>query len=156
MRRQLADDQGHALGDVGLAPVGGAEVHRGGVVEQQPGGQRPLGHGHAHVGLAHARGHVPVDLAHVVARHVRPDGGELDAAADGPGAVLAGHQALDAARQRQIERAQQAGGRRARVPADPAVRSRTWGRVTPTASRDDAGCRAGTTCSDLVEDRRRS
>ena len=140
LARQLADDQGHALGDVGLAPVGGAEVHRGGVVDQQPGGQRPLGHGHAHVGLAHARGHVPVDLAHVVARHVRPDGGELDAAADARRAVLAGHDPLDPARQGQIH----ARSRPAGVgpgPGRSGVRSRTWGRVTrrPRARRSSGG-----------------
>ena len=41
-----------ALGDVGLAPVGGAEGHRGGHVEHEPRGQRALADVHAHVRLA--------------------------------------------------------------------------------------------------------
>ena len=48
-------------------------------VEQQPGRQRPLGHLHAHVRLARARGHGPVDLAHVVAELVRAHLRELGA-----------------------------------------------------------------------------
>ena len=105
-RRHVADRQRHALGDVGLAPVGGAERHRGGDVEQQPGGHRALADVHAHVRLAHPRGHVPVDVAHVVARPVGADQRELGAAADLRREVLARHEALDPPQHREIEVAQ--------------------------------------------------
>ena len=54
--RDVADGQRDALGDVGLAPVGGAEGHRGRDVEHQPGGQRALADVHAHVRLLHPGG----------------------------------------------------------------------------------------------------
>ena len=111
-RRHVADGQRDALGDVGLAPLGGAERHRGGHVEQQPGGHRALAHVHADVRLAHPRGHVPVHVAHVVAGPVGADDRELGAAADLRRQVLAGHEALDPPQDREIQRAQD--GRRDR------------------------------------------
>ena len=57
-------------------------------------------------GSLHPRGHVPVDVAHVVAGPVGPDQRELGAAADLRREVLAGHQALDPPQHRQIEVAQ--------------------------------------------------
>ena len=67
-RRHVADRASDALGDVGLAAVGGAERHGGRDVEDEPGRQRPLGDVDAHVRLARPRGRVPVDQADVVAR----------------------------------------------------------------------------------------
>ena len=66
-RGEVADRERDALGDVPLAAVGGAEGHRRGRVEQQPRLDRPLGDVHAHVRLARAGGHVPVDQPDVVA-----------------------------------------------------------------------------------------
>ena len=80
--------------------------HRGRDVEQQPAGQRALADVHAHVRLVHARGHVPVDVADVVARPVGPDHRQVGAAADLRREVLARDQALDAAHDREVERAQ--------------------------------------------------
>ena len=130
-RRHVADRERDALGDVGLAAVGGAEGHRGGDVEQQPRGHRALADVHAHVRLAHARGHVPVDVAHVVAGPVGADHRQLGAAADLRGQVLARHQALHPPQHGEVERAQD--GRRDR--AGPGAIGRALGR------RDgDAGC----------------
>ena len=42
-RRGVADRERDALGDVGLPPVGGAERHRGGAVEDEPGDEHALG-----------------------------------------------------------------------------------------------------------------
>ena len=114
-RRHVADGQRDALGDVRLAAVRGAERHRGGDVEQQPRGHRALADVHAHVRLAHARGHVPVDVAHVVARAVGPDQRELGAAADLRREVLAGDEALHPPQHGEIQRAQD--GRRDRPGA---------------------------------------
>ena len=80
-RRDVADGQRDALGDVGLAAVGGAERHRGRDVEHEPGRQRALADVHAHVRLAQPRRRVPVDVADVVAREVRPDHRQLGAGA---------------------------------------------------------------------------
>ena len=78
-------------------------------------GHRALADVHAHVRLAHARGHVPVDVAHVVARPVGADHRQVGAAADLRREVLARDQALDAPQDREVERAQDRGGTRARA-----------------------------------------
>ena len=83
-RGEVADRERDALGDVPLAPVGGAEGHRRRRVEQQPRLDRPLGDVHAHVRLAGARGDVPVDQPDVVAEDVRPHLRELGAVAEAP------------------------------------------------------------------------
>src|SRR4051794_4160770 len=108
-RGHVADGKRHALGHVGLAPVGGAEGHRGRDVEHEPRGHRALAHVHAHVGLLQPRRGVPVDLAHVVAGEVGPDHGELRARADLRREVLARDEALDALHHREVERAQDRG-----------------------------------------------
>ena len=82
---EAPDDEGGALGDVGLAPVGRPEVHRGGAVEQQPRGELAIGHVLADLRDAAARGGVPVDAADVVARLVRPDAVEVQAVAEAAG-----------------------------------------------------------------------
>jgi hypothetical protein len=105
----VADGQRHALGDVELAAVGGAERHRRRRVEHQPGRQRPLADMHAHVRLVHARGDVPVDVADVVAGEVRADHRQLGAGPDLRRQVLARHEALDPSQHREVERAQDCG-----------------------------------------------
>jgi hypothetical protein len=77
-----ARSRSRLLRDVGLAPVGGAERIDGDVSSDEPGDEHALGVLHADVRLAGPRGDVPVDLAHVVARHVRPDLRELAAVAE--------------------------------------------------------------------------
>jgi hypothetical protein len=112
----VPDRQRHTFRHVGLAAVRRAERHRRRHVQQKPRRQRALAHVHAHVRLAHARGHVPVDVAHVVAREVGADHRQLRPAADLQGQMLARDQALDPPQHRQVERAQH--GRR-HGPGDP-------------------------------------
>ncbi len=109
----MADGQRHALGDVELAPVGGAERHRSRRVEHHPRRQCPLADVDANVRLAHAGGDVPVDVADVVARVVGADHRQLGAGADLRRQVLAGHEALHASQDREVERAQDRGRDRA-------------------------------------------
>ena len=90
---EVADGDRHALGDVRLAAVGGAEAHRRGGVEHEPGDEHALGEVDAHVRLAGAGGDVPVDPADVVARDVRADQRELGAVAEERRAVVAGEHA---------------------------------------------------------------
>ncbi len=78
-RRDMADGEAHALRHVGLAPQRGAEGHRRRDVEHEPCRHRALADVHAHVRLAHPRGHVPVDVADVVARLVGADQRQLGA-----------------------------------------------------------------------------
>ena len=144
--RDVADGDRHALGDVGLAAVGGAEGHRGRGVEHQPGGQRALAHVHAHVRLAHAGGHVPVDVADVVAREVRPDHRQLGAGADLRRQVLAGHEALDPPQHGEVERAQDGGrdrpaGRSGRARGGSAL-ARDVRRMRPRGALTAAALRA--------------
>ena len=62
-RGHVAERDRDALGDVRLAPVGRPELHRGRGVEHEPGDEHALGEVLAHVRLAGAGGHVPVDAA---------------------------------------------------------------------------------------------
>ena len=114
-RRHVADGQRDALGDVGLAPQRGAELHRGRDVEHQPRRHRALADVHADVRLAHPRGHVPVDVAHVVARLVGADQRQLGAGADLRRRVLAGDERLDPPHHGEVERAQDRVGDRPRT-----------------------------------------
>ena len=119
-----------------LRLVGGAERHRRGRVEHEPGGQRPLAHVHAHVRLLHARGHVPVNVAHVVARVVRADHRQLGSGAHLRRQVLARHEALDAAQDGEVERAQHGGRHRAGTRAlRSALDGRERSRLTAAALR---------------------
>ena len=84
----------HALGEVGLPAVGGAEEHRRRRVEHEPGDEHPLGELDAHVRLAGPRGDRPVDHPDVVARHVPPDHRQLGAVPEQRRAVVAREEAL--------------------------------------------------------------
>ena len=79
---QPREHQRRALGDVGLQPPRGPERHRRREVEHDPGGQRPLGHVHAHMQRAGARAGGGVDVAHVVTGLVGAQLRELGAETD--------------------------------------------------------------------------
>jgi hypothetical protein len=64
--RGIPDRDRDAFRDIGLAPVGRAERHRGGRIEDEPGDEDALGQLDPHVRLAGAGSHVPFDPAHVV------------------------------------------------------------------------------------------
>src|SRR5581483_10881928 len=110
----MADRKRDALGDVRLAPVGGAEVHRRRRVEYEPGDEHTLRELDAHVRRPRAGGDVPVDPAHVVARLVRPHLVELRTEAGEGRAVVAREEPVDAARDRELERLEALGADRAR------------------------------------------
>ena len=97
---EVADREGDALGDIRLAAVGGPERHRRRHVEEQPRGERPLRDVDPDVGHGRPRRDVPVDVADVVARLVRPDLGELGAAATVVRPELPGEEAVDAGARR--------------------------------------------------------
>ena len=103
--RDVTDRDRDAVGDVGLAAIAGAELHRRRRVEQEPGDEHALGEVDAHVRLAHARGDVPLHLPHVVAGDVRPNLGELDAVAVLRRSVVAREHALQPAADLDLERA---------------------------------------------------
>ena len=102
-RSDVPERDRRALGHVPLAPVGGAERHRRGGVEQDPRHERPLGDEGADVRDAGSGRHVPVDQPHVVGRLVRPHLGELGAFAERASAVIAGEQSVDPAAHRDVE-----------------------------------------------------
>ena len=104
--RDVTDGEHDALGDVRLAAQRRAEAHRGRGIEDEPGGERALGDVQPHVRLVHARGRVPVDQAHVVARLIGTHLRELHRDAERGRAVIAREQALDAPAHRHVERAQ--------------------------------------------------
>jgi hypothetical protein len=131
---QPADDERHALGDVRLEPLGGAEGHRRRHVDDEPRRQRALGDVHAHVRDAGARRRRRVDLAHVVADLVGAQLRELGAGADAGRAPVTGQQPGRAAGDDEIERLDQRRGHRAR--SLPAVRdTESRGRRHAAAAR---------------------
>ena len=136
--REVPERERDALGDVGLPPLGRAEGHRGRDVEREPRDEHALGEVDPHVRLARARRHVPLDPAHVVAGHVRPDLGELAAGAEEGGAVVAGEHALDPAPDRQVERAQE----RLRQRAGARAVGRALERMRPRSSGHGRGGQA--------------
>ncbi len=147
--RDVTDRQPDAFGDVGLAPVGGAERHRWRHVQEEPGRQRSLGNVDPDVGHRRPGSDVPVDPPDVVTRLVRPDLGELGAAAQVVGPVLAGDEAPDPSSDGNVERAEErlrggAGpwlGRRAR----PGQRRRGHAdRSASVAGSAAVSCGAGT------------
>ena len=116
---QAAEHERHALGDVGLQPLRGAERHRRRDVEHDPRRQRALGDLQAHVGLAGARGRRRVDLAHVVADLVRAQLRELGARAHARRAAIAGQRAGRVARDDEVERVDAAPSACGRGPGGP-------------------------------------
>ena len=113
--RDVADREYDALGDVGLPAQRRAEAHRRRGVEHDPGRQGSLGHVQPHVRLVHPRRCVPVDQADVVTRLVGPHLRELHGDAERRRAMIAREQALDAAPDGHVERAQRGLGHGART-----------------------------------------
>ncbi len=74
-----------------------AEVHRGTEVEQKPGRHFAVFGEHAHMGLLQPRGHVPVDVAHVVVVLVFAQVGQIETAAAHEGSEIALQQAIEPA-----------------------------------------------------------
>ena len=109
----MAESERDAFGDVPFAPVGSAEGHRRGRVEQEPRLDGALGDVDADVRLAGAGGHVPVDQADVVAGDVGAHLGQLGTIAERPGAVIAGEQPVDPGPNDEVHLAQQCRGQRA-------------------------------------------
>jgi hypothetical protein len=109
---QAPQRERHALGDVGLEALGGAERHRRGDVERQPRRQRALRHLQPDVRLAGARRRGRVDAPDVVADDVGPQLGELGAGADAGRPPVARQRAGDAVRDREAEGLQQRRGHR--------------------------------------------
>ena len=105
-RRGVADGERHPLGDVGLAPVGGAERHRRGRIQHEPRDEDALGELDAHVRPPGARGDVPLDPAHVVAGLVLPHLVQLAANPREGRAVVAREEPVDAPADGQLERPQ--------------------------------------------------
>ena len=100
---EATDDERGAFGDVRLAAVRRPEVHRRGVVQQEPRGQLAVRHVFADLGLGGAGGGVPVDAADVVARFVRPDPVQFDAGAAAATQVVAAHLTADTAGHRELQ-----------------------------------------------------
>ena len=143
--RDVAERDRHPVGDVGLAPVGRAEMHRRRRVEQEPRDEHALGHVDAHVRLAHARRHVPLDAAHVVAGDVRSDLRELDSLAVVRRAVVAREHSLQAAADLDLEGAQgrsrkrpRSGAFRRRCAKEPAASHQMLGRASVTSGTGTA------------------
>ncbi len=107
-RRYVPDRDRDALGDVRLASVSGAELHRSGRVQYEPRHEHTLCEVHADVRDIRARGDIPVDPAHVVVpRNVRTDLCELRPVAEKRGTIVAREQALHLAPDADVERAEQ-------------------------------------------------
>ena len=133
-RREATDDERGPFGHVGLAPVGRPEVHRRGVVEQEPGGQLPVRHVLADLRDERPGGGVPVDLADVVAGLVRAEPVELEAGAVTDAEVIAAHPAADAAVEGELELPDEpvgdgAGARSGVRPGPPADAGEVRGRA---------------------------
>ena len=111
-RGHVADRDRHALGDVRLAAIGGAETHRGGLVHHEPGHEQCSASStrRASGRCGPSRSSRSGD---VVPRLVGPHLVELGADAGERGAIVAGHQSVDSATDRQIEHAQALGTNRA-------------------------------------------
>ena len=145
--RDVAERERDALGDVGLAALGGAERHRRRRVEHEPGDEHALGELDAHVRLARARGHVPVDVADVVlARHVRANLRELACPDRDMGTVVARQQALDAAHEvrSSARRSCPAAGPGLAAPACALRSSALGGAAHATRSLPRSSCGTGT------------
>ena len=125
-----------SLGYVGLAPVGGPELHRRRRVEHEPRDEHALGEVDAHVRLVRPRGHVPVHPPDVVSGNVWTDERELRSLPEEYRPVVTGEEPLDAPPDAEVERTQERIGhrpgawlRRCRRPAKS--RAQTHGRLSP-------------------------
>ena len=138
--REPRDDLGDALGHVALEPVGGAERHRGGDVEHEPGRDRALGDLEADVRRAGARAGRRVEPADVVARLVGPQLRDLGAGAEagGRGGRRAGPRTRAGAARGRAARPR----RRAGAPG-PGGPGGTMSWAALTRPRRAAPCRAG-------------
>ena len=150
-RREMPDRDRHALGDVRLPAIGGAELHRQRGVEHQPGDEHALGEVDAHMRLVRPRGHVPVDPPHVVAGRVRAHHGELGAGSEQVRAEVAREQPLHPPRDRDVERLQQPFRHRPRARARGARRGEKRVRgsrgLHAAFMRARSSCGAGTAAS---------
>ena len=135
----MAEAECDASGDVGLAPLAGPELHRRRRVEDEPRDEHALRELHADVRLAGAGRDVPLHQADVVARHVRTHLRELRPGPVMGGAEVAGEHARQAARDVELERAEELGRQ--------GPRSRPLGRSLPEQRRrfHAAGGRASST-----------
>ena len=70
-------------------------MQRAGLIDDEEQRQLALFHERLHEGMAHARRHIPVDGAEIVAMLVFADLRELDALAAEDGTVLAGEEGVD-------------------------------------------------------------
>ena len=102
----MTDRDRDAFGHIRLAPVGRSKVHRRGGVEQEPRDEHALREIDADVRLTGACGDVPVDAAHVVARHVRTKLRKLGAVTEARRPVVAREHALQPANDVDLQRAE--------------------------------------------------
>ncbi len=135
-RRDVPDRERGAGRDVALAPLGGAEAHRGRDVEHEPGDEHALGEVDAHVRHVRPRRDVPLDQPHVVAGHVRPHLRELGSLAVAGRAELAREQPVDAAADVELQRTQKRGGEVA--PAGERAHATAGGRALLTSGAGTA------------------
>ena len=131
---EATDDERGALGHVGLAPVGRPEVHRRGVVEQEPGRQLAVRHVLADLRDASVRAVAFQSIRRTSSPgsygRMRSSSRPVAAAA---AAVVAAHLATDPAGQGQLELADEAGRRSGPGPGRAGVRpARRAGRGRPT------------------------
>src|SRR5581483_6460449 len=103
----------------------------------------------AHVRFSGARGDVPLDLAHVVARHVRAHLRELRALAEDGRAVVAGEQPLHPPGDRDVERPQELPRDRPRARSVGARRTASdeIDRAQAALARARSTCGTGTAAS---------
>ncbi len=125
------DHERGPLGHVGLAPIGRAEVHRRGAVEQQPRRQLTIRHVLADLRHEGSRRRVPVDPAHVIPRLVRSDPIELEAVPPTEAEVIATALPADTAVERELQLAHQ--------PVGDGSGAGTSGRPLPTADVGQIG-----------------
>ena len=133
--RQPGQHAHRALGHVGLQPLGGAERHRGGHVQHEPGGHRALGHVEPHVRLARAGGGGCVQAADVVTGLVGAQRRRARCPAPPRRPVLPRERAAGAPGERQVQRLDEAPGDRPRAPGGP----------RPAQRRQAPGCRHAAT-----------
>ena len=102
-----AEHERDAFGHIGLQAQRRAKRHRRRDVEHDPRRERALGHVHAHVRLAGARGGSGIDVAHVIANLVGAQLGELGPGADPGRPPVARQHPRDQAAERYVERLDQ-------------------------------------------------